>query len=505
MTLGKNKRQIIQFFGLLLIVGTFFVMTPKNSQAAGSPDLNSDGCVNNLDYQAFTGYFASKNAAGDINADTKVDAKDLAVIMKNWQTSCAAQEASTLKHIWQGDLGSLGASKITFMAQHFDVVITKIDNCSSGAQANIASLKSQAATAGRSITVLQYFKFAGTHTSESPVDSVCQAPPFAPSFLSQNLMWMSPDGTPYGDATNHWYYAALQDPAKRAAYINLVIPYLKDQLANYQIDGFFFDNGMLLGSSETSHLVSGSYVVGRPADYNAQALWDGKYNVVSTLRQDSVLSHTKIYINNFWNKPYIPGNPNNDPNNAFQQIMDRLQFYQVANGILRERPFWQEQNGFPECYDKMEISLDNLAGVTKSMGDIVLYAYGTDTIGRIYSAASALTVNHGNVMYLAGPLGGNNYFPEYDLDLGAPISNTSNPQNDLYVRDFANGKTVVYAKANSCGTTSSTTYTIGSGYEMLTGFTGTGTFTDVGTMTWAPAPTTITLDSTHPAYILRKP
>lgn len=490
---------------MLLLVGIVFFASSRISRAAGSPDLNADGCVDSLDYQAFVTYFNTGNVAGDITADSKVDAKDLAVIMKNWQTSCSSTQTSKLKHIWQGDLGSVGASKITFMAQHFDVVITKIDGCSSNQGANVASLKSQAAAAGRSITVLQYFKFAGTHTSESPPDSLCQAPPYAPSFLSQNLTWMSPDGTPYGDATNHWYYAALQDATKRAAYINLIKPYLKDQLANYQIDGFFFDNGMLLGSTETSHLVSGSYVVGRPADYNAQALWDGKYNVVSSLRQDPVLANTKIYVNNFWNKPFILGNPNNDPNNAFQQIMDRLQFYQVANGILRERPFWQEQNGFPECYDKMEITLDNLGSVTKTMGDIVLYAYGTDTVGRIYSLASALTVNHGNVLYLAGPLGSNNYFPEYDLDLGAPVNDATNPQNDLYVRDYAQGKTVLYTKANDCGTTGSITYTIGSGYEMLTGFTGTGTFTDIGAMTWSPAPTTLTLDSAHPAYVLRKP
>lgn len=500
-------KKTISFFFLasMFVLGVFVV--PRASHAVGSADLNADGCVNQQDYDLFVTYSNARpnNTLGDITGDNKVDAKDLAVIMKNWQPTCQTASASTLKHIWQGDLGSLGASKVTFLAQHFDVVITKIDGCSSGQAAAITSLKSQAQAAGRSITVLQYFKFAGTHTSESPADSLCQAPPFAPDFLAQNLMWMSPDGTAYGDATNHWYYAALQDSAKRSAYINLIIPYLKDQLANYQIDGFFFDNGMLLGSSETSHLVSGSYVVGRPADYNAQALWDGKYAVVSALRQDATLSHAKIYVNNFWNKPYIPGNPNNDPNNAFQQTMDRLQFYQVSNGILRERPFWQEQNSFPECYDKMEISLDYLGSVTKSMGDVLLYAYGTDTLGRIYSLASALTINHGNVLYLAGPLGGNNYFPEYDIDLGAPTGDATNPQNDLYVRDYAKGKTVVYTKANSCGTLSTMTYDIGSGYEMLTGFTGTGTYTDIGTMTWAAAPTTLTLDSTHPAYVLRKP
>ncbi len=484
-----------------------FFARPNNSHAASSPDLNADGCVDQSDYDLFVSYanVSPKNILGDLTGDSKVDPKDLAVIMKNWQTNCVGANSSKLKHIWQGDLGSVGASKITFMAQHMDVVITKIDGCSSNQGANVASLKSQAAAAGRSITVLQYFKFAGTHTANSPVDSLCQAPPFAADFINQNLMWMSPDGTPYVDATNLWYYAALQDSTKRNAYINLIVPYLKDQLANYQIDGFFFDNAMLLGSSETSHLVNGSYVVGRPADYNAQALWDGKYAVVSALRQDATLAHAKIYANNFWNKPYIPGNPNNDPNNAFQQIMDRLQFYQVANGILRERPFWQEQNGFPECFDKMEISLDILSSVTKSLGDVLLYAYGTDTVGRIYSLASALTINHGNVLYLAGPLGSNNYFPEYDIDLGAPTNDTTNPQNDLYVRDFANGKTVVYTKANSCGTQGSTTYNIGSGYEMLTGFTGTGTYTDIGTMTWTAAPTTITLDAAHPAYVLRKP
>ncbi len=504
MTKYKKITQLFSIIGILLLA---VFVSPRVSLAASSPDLNSDGCVNQSDYSVFAAYFQTnpKNSLGDLNSDTKVDVKDAAYIMQNWNASCVPTVSSKFRHIWQGDIGSLGDSKLTFLSQNFDIIITHLDTTASAPapQATaLTNLRTKIAQAGRTgkVKVLQYFKFAGTHTSSS---DPLQAPPYAQAFVDQGLQWMSPDGTPYVDATNHWSYAALQDPAKTTSYINLIIPYLKSQLSSYPIDGFFFDNAMLLGSTETSHLVSGSYVVGRPADYNAQAIWTGKYNVISALRQDSVLAQTTILANNFWNKPYIAGS--SDPNNAFQQTMNRLQFYQVADGILRERPFWQESNNFPECSDKMNITLDNLANVTSSMGDIILYAYGTDQTGRIYSAASAMVVNNGNVDYLAGPLGSNNYFPEYDLDLGLPLGAPTRPQSDLYVRDFAGGKVVVYTKANSCGTTGSTTYNIGSGYQMLSGFTGTGTFTDIGTMTWAAAPTTITLDSSHPAYILKKP
>jgi hypothetical protein len=506
----KTKQKFLKSFLVAILLATSIFVVPRVSRAALSPDLNSDGCINQADYDQFKTYVTAnpKDVLGDINADAKVDTKDLAFIMNGWNPSCVPTTSSSkLRHIWQGDLGSLGATKVTFLAQHMDVVIMKLDACSSNQGTNLASLKSQAAAAGRTIKVLQYFKFAGTHTDQSPVDSQCQAPSFAPQFVSQNLMWMSPDGTPYVDAGNHWMYMDVQNPTKVLAYLNLIVPYLKNQLSTFPIDGFFFDNAMLLGSSETAHLVSGSYVVGRPANYDAETLWNGKYSILQGLRQDSVLSQKIFFPNNFWNKLYIPGLPTTDgnyANNAFQQTMDRLQFYNVADGLVRERPFWQEANDIGECYDKVNTTLDSFGSVASSKS-VILYAYGTATVGRIYSLANALMVNHDNVYYLAGPLGGNYYWPEYDIDLGAPTGSATKPQSDMYVRDFANGKVVVYTKANNCGSSGTASYDIGPGYEMLTGFTGTGAYTDIGTMVWTAAPTIITFDATHPAYVLRKP
>lgn len=495
----RNKNILpIRITIMLLLVGIVFFASSHISHAAGSPDLNADGCVDSLDYQTFVTYFNTGNVAGDITADSKVDAKDLAVIMKNWQTSCTSTTSTTLKTVWQnGDFGGFTDADYTFLATHYDIVIIHLDTTAYDGTGKpnayqgtgVATLRAKINQLGTGTKILQYFKFAGTHTAASDPN---QTPPYASNFLSQNLAWSNASGVNYTDAGNHWTYAALQNSTVVSSYAALIIPYLKTQMQYYAIDGFFFDNARLLGSSETAPT--------QPTDYSPLALWIGKYNLITALRQDPVLANATFVANNFWNKSSFSTDvPSHD---RMEFVQQKGAVTPVVDGITAEEAFWNSGGNVPQLQDKESITLDAFINLPSNKIAIVNdYPALTNTSARIYHLAGSLIINNGNTHTLYGTLGAKSYLPEYDLDLGV-AQPVSKPSQYVYIRNFANGVAIINA-ANSGG--ASANVNLGGSFVQLTGFTGSGTWSDIGTMTWSTTPVTSVTVAPGQAFVFKKP
>ena len=561
----QNRQKTLKtsrfFFIAAATLGTALVFlflghaTP--AKAAVTADLNADGCVNQSDLTLFSGYFSSspRNQNGDISGDSAVDVKDLAFIMQGWQPSCVPVSAARFKTIWQGYLkSSFDDTKLAFLANHYDIIVIHFDKNNAGQDplyvtARLARLKTFVQSAGRNGKVLAYYKFAGIHSPASdPVNN--QYPYFYQSFIDQGLQWKDTVGSTY-QAGNYWFFTDFMNALHVEAYKNLTLAYLRDLKTNYGLDGFFFDNAHIMTVDDTftckvlnpdgttnlnsvdpdplctsATLPTPTSVRDSRLPYNNDnaTVWQAKYDILKAIREDSVLSGTTLIANNFVNKADFAGTV---PGHT------RLEFYTddtngnvLANGILREEPFWQFSKYVSgvkdvqgECSAKVDATLDAYMTVPSTKSP-VLYNYTSNRIGRIYSLAGGLIVNNGNTYYAVDELGAETYSPEYniDADLGAPTGPATHPGGDpdLYVRDYTKGKVVMYTKAADCGSSTTKTYTFDStGYQYIDDFAGNRSWTSMqGTITWVSAGSgtqTFTLGlpsqnaSYKPAFIFRKP
>lgn len=79
---------------IIKVVLLLFVLCPLVTGhvfALSSPDLNGDGCIDGYDLSILQSNFGLNNATlseGDVDSDNNVDIRDVAVLARDWKTSC---------------------------------------------------------------------------------------------------------------------------------------------------------------------------------------------------------------------------------------------------------------------------------------------------------------------------------------------------------------------------------------------------------------------------------
>jgi hypothetical protein len=85
----KKSKHILAIFSLLLLLANSFTARPVFALA--SPDLNSDGCVDDSDMAVMQTNFGSVDATeteGDLDGDKNIDVRDTAILTHGWNTTC---------------------------------------------------------------------------------------------------------------------------------------------------------------------------------------------------------------------------------------------------------------------------------------------------------------------------------------------------------------------------------------------------------------------------------
>lgn len=86
--------KIVQTKKILKVVLFIILLCPFLSGhvfALSSPDLNSDGCIDSYDLSIMQSNFGLANATlseGDVDDDKNIDIRDVAVVARDWSTSC---------------------------------------------------------------------------------------------------------------------------------------------------------------------------------------------------------------------------------------------------------------------------------------------------------------------------------------------------------------------------------------------------------------------------------
>ncbi len=86
-----------------------------SAQAIGSPDLNSDGVVNFLDYYTFANYWQTSNAGCDFNADGIVNYKDLRIFAEYWLSDTHIYKTLTTSTSGGGTVTTPGIGTYTYI------------------------------------------------------------------------------------------------------------------------------------------------------------------------------------------------------------------------------------------------------------------------------------------------------------------------------------------------------------------------------------------------------
>ncbi|MFN7950261.1 MAG: putative glycoside hydrolase [bacterium] len=327
--------------------------------------------------------------------------------------------------------------------------------------------------ANPSATIYTYQKVAGIH---GPDPIVPAGDPGWSSVQSQDLLWYGPSGKAVTQTQNLWYYIDIINPAKRAAWIPILVANIQSQLA-LGYTGIFFDN---------ADIIDPSLITEYPASYTDSAYYQAVGEVLKAVQ--AALPGKKIVINSYMG---AAASGNRGP--ELLAHSDTLFFegfsMKASTKFFTDRARYMQQ-------------INDFAAVVASGKNAVAMDYAPvgDMQRRMWSLASYLIVNSPrSYHYYAGTDAGSELqsYPEDTLDLGVATSDAVDRTDKLVSRNYAGGTVVVNPD------TASHTYTMGSGSWQQMVLSGGGAYPATGTITWtAVSGTSMTL-APNTAVIVR--
>ncbi len=212
------------------------------------------------------------------------------------------------------------------------------------------------------------------------------------------------------DALDHWinYYAVTAS----------------EQVHQYDYDGLFIDSA--------SHRLSPGAVRGKmPDDYDPQKWRQGRVEALAFIK--SYLPDKSVVFNGLHSDAGAEESLGNTDGDMWEVFA-----FKPATGAYDGPEKWREVIELAERYsrDKTIVIVSKKAGLT---GDIQ---------ARMFIVASALLVSNENVILSMADLDRDEattilYYPEYDLDLGAPLGGYTVNEQGLFLRRFEKGLVLV--------------------------------------------------------------
>jgi hypothetical protein len=212
------------------------------------------------------------------------------------------------------------------------------------------------------------------------------------------------------DALNHWvnYYAATAS----------------DQVNSFNYDGLFID-------SATHNLWSGAVYNFMPDNYSSVKWREGRYRALE-------------FIKSYFPDRIVIFNGLHSGNGAEHSLA-------LTDGGLWETFAFRSETGKYQGEDKWKKAIelaernkeDKYIGITSKKPNLI-----ADLQSRIFILASYLMVGNQNVALTMIDMNYDQlksiyYFPEYEIDLGVPLSNFSFNEQNLYERKFEKGLVLV--------------------------------------------------------------
>jgi hypothetical protein len=299
-----------------------------------------------------------------------------------------------------------------------------------------------------------YFKVGGLH---GPVTRPPSGDPGWDTVVAENLLWDGPSGQPVTQTQNDWYYVDIQNPTKRAVWIEL----LTEQIASVRAQGWdsvFFDN---------AGIIEPSLINEYPSDYSDAAYYAAVADILQAVRDAFPGMHIVFNSYSGWAAPDQRG----------------LELLAHADGMVFEGFSLKVSGKYFDTARYLQ-QLDDFASVAASGRKAVAMDYlaSTDISRRTWSLASYLLVNGPTAYhYLAGTDADTELqqYPEDQLDIGDPLGDAVVRGDSLVVRSYA-GATVL---VNPSTTTRS--YPLGAGTFQQLVLSGGGDFPDPGSATWS--------------------
>ncbi|MFN7950259.1 MAG: putative glycoside hydrolase [bacterium] len=322
------------------------------------------------------------------------------------------------------------------------------------------------------VEAYHYFKTGGLH---GPATRPPTGDPGWDQVVAQDLLWSGPSGNAVTQTQNGWYYVDIQDPAKRAAWIAILI----DQIAEVRAQGWdsvFLDN---------AGVIEPSLITEYPADYSDAAYYAAVADVLAGLRAAFPDMHLIFNSYSGWAPVGMRG----------------LELLDHADGIFFEG-FSLKVSGKYFDTGRYLQQLEDFASVVRS-GRVAVamdYLATTDVARRIWSLASYLLVNAPSAYhYLAGTDTETELqqFPEDQLAIGEPLTDAAVRVDGLVVRSYTGAVVVVNP------TTASKSYAMGEGTWQQLALAGGGDFPNPGAVTWTPLAGTAVSLAPNTAIVVR--
>ena len=320
-----------------------------------------------------------------------------------------------------------------------------------------------------------YFKVGGLH---GPATRPPSGDPGWSTVVAEDLLWDGPSGQPVTQTQNDWYYVDIQNPTKRAAWIEL----LTEQIANVRAQGWdsvFFDN---------AGLIEPSLINEYPSDYSDAAYYAAVEDVMASIRAAFPGMHIVFNSYSGWAAPGQRG----------------LELLDHADGMFFEGFSLKVSGKYFDTARYLQ-NLDDFASVVASGRKAVAMDYlpTTDIPRRLWSLASYLLVNGPTAYhYLAGTDTQSELqqYPEDQLDIGEPTADAVVRSDGLVVRTYETATVVVNPSTKSVG------YPLGSGTFQQLALSGGGDFPNAGSATWVPlAGSTASLGPNTAVIVRRAP
>jgi len=322
-------------------------------------------------------------------------------------------------------------------------------------------------------TIYTYQKVAGLH---GPDPIVPAGDPGWSSVQSQDLVWYGPSGAAVTQTQNLWYYIDIINPAKRAAWIPILVANIRSQLA-LGYTGIFFDNACVIDPSLITEF---------PSSYTDSAYVQAVSEVLEAVQAQ--LPGVKIVINSYMG---AAASGNRGP----ELLANSDTLFFEGFSMKASTKFFSDRARY------MQQISDFAAIVASGKSAVAMdYAPAADAQRRMWSLASYLLVNSPrSYHYYAGTDVSSELqsYPEDTLDIGVATSDIVDRADKLVTRAYAGGTVVVNPDLVSH------TYTMGAGSWQQMVLSGGGAYPAAGSITWTAMSGTAVSLAPNTAVIVR--
>lgn len=358
-----------------------------------------------------------------------------------------AEVTSGVRTVFKGSFSSTDPAQLAYVAEVADLRIL------SSGPTKIAAIHAENPGA----IVYRYQKIGGLH---GPATVPPSGDPGFAEAQAAGLLWLGPSGRPVTQTQNGWYFFDIIDPAKRAAWLPILLANCSAQLA-LGYDAIFFDNACVIDPSLISE---------RPASYTDVAYYSAVADLLGKVR--AALPGVPILVNSYMGGA-APGTRG-------------LELLENCDGLMFEGFSMKASGKFFTDRARYVQQLSDFATVC-ARGKLAVamdYAPAADAQRRMWSLASYLVVNSPRAFHYYAATDSATELQQYPEDelpvIGQALGPSLERPDGLIVRAYT-GATVVVNPG-----TVTVTYPLGAGSWARMVLSGGGAFPNPGTISWTP-------------------